>query len=387
MYLEKDLILKANTDELVKLAIETEKSDENQRLIENKNPVKFKLGIGRTLFAKAFGFKTSDYFEKPEVCLETQLRWKLYNFHILRDDTPFDTRVGIDYATALEPSLFGIAPVEGEGKEPSYGKPVISEAEDLDRLALPDFYNGGIMPRVHHMYKALVEMVDGRLSVFFPGWARGPCSIATMLRGFNELFLDSVDDPDFVHKMMDFIVKSRIYFENQRCKFLGIAPNDLSYRWKYVVYRDNHSGDMFEDEVDGNLFSPDFNREYVIPYTKRLADYYGGIPYYHSCGNLTNFLEDIITLPVTKMQHISGWTSFDKAVELVPQNVVLQYSLNPVDDVFGATPEHMENRFKSLIEASRGRQVDICADAIYAGSWPELEKIVTLRKVFRKVTG
>ncbi len=387
MYLEKERILTADTEKLIALAIETEKSDENLRLKENGNPLKFKLGIGRTLFAKAFGFKTADYYEKPEVCLETQLRWKLYNFHVLRDDTPFDTRVGIDYATALEPSLFGISTVEGEGKEPSYGKPVLMEPEDLDALALPDFFNGGIMPRVHRMYEALNKLADGRLSVFFPGWARGPCSIATMLRGFNELFIDSVDDPDFVHKLMDFIVRARIRFEEQRCAFLGIAPNDLSYRWKYVVYRENYSGDMFEDEVDGNLFSADFNREFIIPCTKRLADYYGGIPYYHSCGNLTHFLEDIAALPVTRMQHISGWTSFDKAVEVVPRDVVLQYSLNPLSDVFAATPEHMERRLKELAEASRGRQVDICADAIYEGSWPELEKIEAFREVFRRVIG
>ncbi len=387
MYLDKERILTAGIDELIALAIETENTDENHRLKENKNPIKFKLGIGRTLFAKAFGFKTTDYYEKPEVCLESQLRWKLYNFHILRDDTPFDTRVGIDYATALEPSLFGIATIEGEGKEPSYGKPVIIEPEDLDTLALPDFYNGGIMPRVHGMYKALCELVDNRLSVFFPGWARGPCSIATMLRGFNELFFDSVDDPDFVHRLMDYIVKSRIHFEEARCEFLGIAPDDISYRWKYVVYRENYSGDMFEDEVDGNLFSADFNREFIIPYTKRLADYYGGIPYYHSCGNLTNFLEDIVTLPVTKMQHVSGWTSFDKAVKIVPKDVALQYSLNPLTDVFAATREHMERRFRELAEAVGGHQVDICADAIYEGSWPELAKIEILREAFRKVVG
>ena len=383
----QDEILEAPLSELIDMAVRTLESGENRERIDNPRPVRLKFGIGRSVYAKAFGFKTMDYFQDPEICLTVQLRWKLFNFHIMRDDTEFNADVGQDFSTAYEPSFFGLDSLFEEGKEPTYGRPVIREPEDLKNLQLPDFASSGLMPKAHETYRALKELCGDRLHVFFPGWSRGPWSIATILRGFNELFLDCVDDPDFVKELMRFIVDSRLSWDKQRLDFLGVDPHDTDDRWMYCVYRRNWNGDLFEDEVDSSLFSPDMNRELVIPYQKQISDFYGGSGYYHSCGNLTPFLEDISTLNIRFIQHISGWTDFGTAARIMPPGVVLQCSLNATDDVLIASESHMRARLEHFIgnALSTGRTIDICPDALYEGGWDTINKVKRMVEIFREI--
>ncbi len=383
--LQQNAILAAPLSELIDMAVETNGSPENRALIANAKPVRLKFGIGRSVYAKAFGFKTMDFFDDPEKCLTVQLRWKLFNFHVMRDDTPFTPLVGQDLSTAFEPSLFGLEARFEEGKEPTYGLPVIKEPADLKKLRIPDFYQSGLMPSAHAAYRSLNELCGKKLKVFFPGWARGPWSMATILRGFNELFLDCVDDPDFVKELMQFIVDSRLAWDKQRLDFLNVSPTDDSYRWMYCLYRQNWNSDIFEDEVDSTLFSPQMNRELVIPYQKQMADFYGGAGYYHSCGNLTPFLRDIASLNIKYVQHISGWTDFKTAAETLPPRVVLQCSLNATDDVMLADAARMRARLRHFIDHSLGRTIDICPDALYEGGWDTIEKVKTMIRIFREI--
>ncbi len=381
----QETILQAPLSELLDMAVETLHSDDNREVAENPRPVRLKFGIGRSVYAKAFGFKTMEYFDAPEKCLTVQLRWKLFNFHVMQDDTEFNADVGQDLSTAFEPSFFGLSSLFEEGKEPTYGRPVIHQPEDLKKLRIPDFHTSGLAPRAHEAYKAIKELCGGRLHVFFPGWARGPWSIATILRGFNELFLDCVDDPDFVKEMMQFIVDSRLSWDRQRLDFLGVSPFDTGDRWMYCVYRRNWNSDIFEDEVDSNLFSPEMNRELVIPFQKQMSDFYGGAGYYHSCGNLTPFLKDIAGLNIKFVQHISGWTDFKRAAEIYPAHVVLQCSLNATDDVLIADEQHMRKRLRHFIDNSLGRTIDICPDALYEGGWDTIGRVKRMIEIFREI--
>ncbi|MEA4966078.1 MAG: uroporphyrinogen decarboxylase family protein [Oscillospiraceae bacterium] len=386
MQITREFILSAPTEELIRAMLETYGSEENQRRICEPERFRYLTGIGRPVFAKAFPFKTLDYYSDPDACLRAQLQWKLYTYHIIRDSAPLDLDVGVDYSTAYEPSLLGMKHTVKEGMEPTYGAPEMEEADELHRLQKPDFFTSGLMPQAHAMYAALQQRVGDRLRVFFPGWSRGPWSIATIARGFEGVFLDYKEEPDKLHKLMQFAVDSRISWEKQRCAFLGIDPRDRTYRWNYIAYRHNTNSDLFEDEVDGNLFSLPLFREMILPYEKQLCEFYGGIGYYHSCGNLTKFLDDIYSeLDIFGVQHVSSWTDYDKAAEVVPQNVTLQVSLHTTKETLGASDETLENLMRSLMERSRGHRVDICADALYEGGWDTLERGAHLARLFEKV--
>ena len=376
-------ILAMDIQGLTDACAEAFQSERNQQLINNQSRIRYRVGIGRTVFAKAFGFKTLDYYNDMKECLKQQLRWKLWNFFVLQDDTPFDMEIGIDYATAYEPSFYGMDYHMLEGVEPTYGNPVIKDPEDLKKIPVPDFYTSGLMPTVLRQYEELKSLADDRFHVFLPGFSRGPWSIATILRGFNDIFIDLMDDPDFLHELLQFAVDSRISWEKQRCDFLGIDPKDHSYRWKYIIYRYNWNSDSFEDEVNGNMFSKSTFEEFVLPYEKQLADFYDGIGYYHSCGNLTPFLDDLKTVKIREMQHVSAWTDYIQAVEKTQEGTIVQVSLDPRKEVL-TDEDVIRERIRFYLNNSKGRRVDLCPDAIYEGGQEVLDKMVRYTQIMRE---
>ncbi len=353
-------------------------SPRNRRLREVPRRIGFHVGIGRSVWKNIVDFSLVEYFDKPEVALTAQMKWKLFWHDSIPDDTVLEPTVGLDFGVALEPSLFGVRPVFSANTDPMYGEPVIAEHSDLAKLRKPDFFESGIMPRVHAMYEGMKDLA-GPVPVRFPGWARGPWSVACMLRGFNELYMDLADDPGFVVDLLDFIVESRIGWEKQRCAFLGHDPKDQSRDWQYVVYRRISSGDQFNDEVDGNLFSPSTYENYIFPAEKKLRDFYGALRYYHSCGNMTPFLPKLKELK-PELMHISQSTDVAAADRIFGDGTAFQCCMNPVDEVIGADEATMRAAIRRRLDAIPTRKAEIWADALYQGGRDTLERsLVWLR--------
>ena len=358
-------------------------SPRNRRLGEAPPRISFHVGLGRSVWKNIIGFSLLDYFEKPEVALAAELRWKLFWHDNIPDDTLIEPTVGLDFGVALEPSLFGVGSYFSEHTDPMYAEPVIREHADLARLKLPDFFRSGLMPRIHAMHEAMTKLA-GPVSVRFPGWARGPWSIACMLRGFNELYMDLVDDPQFVVDLLAFIVESRIFWEKQRCQFLGIDPRNQTRDWQYVVYRKISSSDQFNDEVDGNLFSPSMYSEFIFPAEKALRDFYGALRYYHSCGNMTPFLTTLRELK-PELMHISQSTDVAYADSVFDDSTIFQCCMHPVDEVLAADEEKMHVAISGRLDAMKTRKAEIWADALYQGGDDTLRKALAWLDVARSI--
>jgi hypothetical protein len=116
---------------------------------------------------------------------------------------------------------------------------------------------------------------------------------------------------------MNFITESRIRWEKERASFLGMST---------------HHPHVDSDEVDCGVISPKIYREFILPYERRLADFYGGeIFYYHSCGNLTLILDSVLSIPGLKRIEISPWTDLKKAAELlIGKKVIMQRRMRQI---------------------------------------------------------
>jgi hypothetical protein len=185
--------------------------------------------------------------------------------------------------------------------------------------------------------------------------------------------MDLADDPSFVVELLDFIVESRISWEMQRCAFLGHDPRDQSRDWQYVVYRRIFPGDEFNDEVDGNLFSPSTYENYIFPAEKKLRDFYGTLRYYHSCGNMTPFLPKLRELK-PELMHISQSTDVAAADRIFGEETAFQCCMNPVDEVIGADVATMRAAIQKRLDAIPTRKAEIWADALYQGGRDTLTK-------------
>ena len=60
------------------------------------------------------------------------------------------------------------------------------------------------MPKIHEFYSVMSEYAAGRLIVLFPEWVRGLFCLAVHLRGFENLLLDIITEPEYVHKLLRF---------------------------------------------------------------------------------------------------------------------------------------------------------------------------------------
>ena len=80
----------------------------------------------------------------------------------------------------------------------------------------------------------------------------------------------------------------------------------------------------------------------------KISEAFGGINYWHSCGNTTPFLKEINSIPNLTMVHVSPWTNVWEAVKTYDQTKVLEIAINPLDDVL--TPEYPEKIDEKIIE-------------------------------------
>ena len=384
-----DRINSAGLEELIDWSLETYKSPENKKKMESTDPLKFIIYIGRTVYGDLLHFTQPEFFEEADKSLAAQLREKLFVHYVLEDDTPFNLNVGVDLGTALEATLFGMKYVYSGSADPTYeNTPLLSELEDYKKLTYPDFYKSGWMPEAHRLYDELQKISKGRLDVYFPGWARGPWSMITILRGFNNSFMDYADDPEELADFSMFLADSRIQFEKDRLAFLGLDPAEKEYRWTYCSYRLNHNSDVFEDEVDGNLFSLSLFKDIIAPATQKVADFYGGsISYYHSCGSLIPFTEEVTKFDVKNYMHISPLTfpGYEKFNQLLDKDCIAQISLKPTDVLSVTDENQIAKLLTEKMSRTGGRRAEICADALFAGGWDLVENTLRWRNVFRKL--
>ncbi len=124
---------------------------------------------------------------------------------------------------AFEPSLFGVPVKYSSVTEPIFASDgaVINSKDELAKLKISDFFKSGLMPLAHKFYDDLESLVPKDYSVIFPKWARGPLGVACALRGMENILIDMLSDPPFVHKLMRFITDARKEYTRSRRKFLN----------------------------------------------------------------------------------------------------------------------------------------------------------------------
>lgn len=312
--------------------------------------VPFIADLDREMWASVFQMDLTEVYTDPDVYLEFELRKKLYAYQNFSDDNPLTDVITMWFGVGFCESLLGVPQEPAQnGHEPWVGKiSIIKDKADLPKLPFPDFYNSPPAKLAHNYYARLKEQVEDNLQVIFPEWDFGPFGIATHLRGIENLSVDFLDDPVFVHDLMKFLLHVKKSWSLERAKFLGAALQPL-----YIA----------NDDVNIPILSPNAYREFILPYEKEISLFHGGIDYWHSCGRIDPILKDIMEIPSLKMVHISPWTDLEKAVLVANQDIILEIVLNPVDDVEKATPKEMKEKLRWIKDCCQGLHYTVRADA------------------------
>jgi len=299
--------------------------------------IPFVVEPGLAMWAQILGFDQQMYYSDPLLYASAQLEMKLYHAQQFADDTYIDQTVRLLFAMLLEGSVLGVRHGFTKHGQPwlDYLNPPIAAPEDLQQLEPPDFFQSGIMPLVHRIYAEMCNALDDDFLVKFPDWIMGPFGVACELLGFDRFLMDMLSDPEFTHELLRRIVEARKSWQQQCDTFLGIERT---------------RGLLGNDDVNCPTLSPALYRDVLLPLELELCAHYGGIYYWHSCGNTTRLLPDIARLPVLDLFHCGPWTDVAKACAVWEERgVPLEICLDPVDSVQLSSPEEQEARLRAVV--------------------------------------
>ncbi len=285
-----------------------------------------------TFYASLFGYNLERVFRDARTHICFALEQAIWNFENLHHDAVVGKTILISQLGFFAPSLFGMTPVYADDAVPWIKGPVIKDKASFAGLKRPDFYTSGLSPLVHRMYSEARDILPGDFRVEFTTWLTGPFSLLFHLRGITSLALDMMDDPPFVHAMMAFANECMKDWWTQRARFLGREALDP------IILGD--------DEVGVPWISPALYEEFVLPYERELAEYFGGIDYWHSCGDCTKLLPLLARISKLRMMDVGPWTKLQPAVELFGKRSgsSIMKRLHPVSEVLMATEEQMRSR-------------------------------------------
>ncbi|HEX78316.1 MAG TPA: hypothetical protein G4O03_07945 [Dehalococcoidia bacterium] len=229
----------------------------------------------------------------------------------------------------------------------------LEDKRNLARLQIPDPKQSPIMS----WYLEVLERVQGAVSEApVAGAVAGPWTLAATLRGIEQLIMDTVEDPPFVHELVRF-------------------TTEVEKMWATAVREVGVGIGVGEAVASCYIISPKIYRDFVKPYHIDLNSYFQERKVYislHICGYIDPIIEDVLDTGIG-MLSIDAPTSLAKMVELSQKRVVIMGNV-PTRLFSQGTQEEMEAAVKGCIDtAAKGGAFLLSSGCdIPADSRPEL---------------
>ncbi|MFQ5873597.1 MAG: uroporphyrinogen decarboxylase family protein [Dehalococcoidia bacterium] len=208
-------------------------------------------------------------------------------------------------------------------------KLALEDKGKLNSLKLPDPTRDGRLPGYLEACAETKKIVTDSI---VSGVIAGPWTIAIGLRGAEELLMDALDDPDYVHELMRFCTQASIRF-TEAISALGVG---IGYS---------------EAPASCSLISPEMYRTFVFPYHKQIIDHFKekkvGLGL-HICGNANPILEDMVNTGVTNVS-IDALTDLAKAAKVTRGKAVLIGNVDPLL-FFSGSRDEMKQAIKHCID-------------------------------------
>lgn len=277
--------------------------------------------------AKFAGFTVREFLTEPAKLVKSTLAF-YESYH------PDLLVVATD--TILDAEAFGNELEFPEDTMPYTKKRVLEDKANLAKLDVPDPMRDGRLPGFLEACEQVASAVkDSAVS----GFVNGPWVTASHMRGMEELIYDTVDDPDFVHRLMR--------LTTEMAKKFAAAQRDVGVGLG-----------MGEAASSCSLISPDIYRTFIKPYHQEIIDYFQGrrIPFgLHICGYIDPIMEDVASTGVASLS-IDAPSSLKKLMEIAQGRTVVIGNV-PTPLFLEGTREQMEAAVKECIETgaqSRG---------------------------------
>jgi uroporphyrinogen decarboxylase len=267
---------------------------------------------------------------------------------------------------ALMPDLF--LEVDAMGAEvefpaddvPRLRSYLLEAKELLGKLKIPDPEKDGRLPA----YLEACRKVAGADTGSAVGAVLcGPWTLATNLRGAENLIIDTATDPDFVHELMDFTV-GMVKRTGEAVKKSGVGLS------------------LSEAPASLSLISPKIFRDFVAPYEKELISYLRERKIsvtLHICGVIDPIMSEIASLGAIALS-MDRPSSLGKMLEAAAGRMVVIGNV-PTGIFVDGTEKDIEEEIKRCLAEAKGKPGFILATGCEISPRADLEKV----KVFAKM--
>jgi len=295
--------------------------------------------------AKVLGCSLKDYWTDGKKLAEGTIAC----YELFKQDS-----VEVTWDIMMEAEAAGAELEFPEDGIPGVGKYILSQKLELGSLELPQPESSGRFPLYIEACKVVAKAIkDSALA----GTVTGPWTIATGLRGAQELIFDTVDDPSFVEELMR--------FTTEVTKILGSK-----------VIETGLALTMGEAASSCSLISPTIYRQFIKPCHQEIVNFFRekkAVLSMHICGYIDPIMEDLMDLGIVALS-LDSPSSLKRMVEISQKKIVLVGNVSTSLFVSG-TREEIDASVKECI------RVAASGGAYIVSSGCELPYNATLEKV------
>lgn len=298
------------------------------------------------------GYTFEEYIKDPDVMFEVQLKTRKW----IRLNVPQDMEMGypednwggvyVDLQNFYEAGWLGNNVVFPENDVP-YAAPLPrGKLEEMLERGIPHPLKDNWMGFGMEIFRYFKEKVKteefegipvGEM-VYPPGAGTdGPFTVACALMGATQLCLALYEEPDFVHRLLDFITEATIVRIKAVWDLMG---------WEYPV----QSWGFADDSIE--LISTKQYKEFVLPYHRRLVNTFskGGPNSIHLCGKVQRHLKILKEeLNITSFD-LGFPTDLGLARRELGPDVLLRGNLHP-ELLRSGSPEEIEEETRRICQS------------------------------------
>ena len=295
--------------------------------MEEKKEASWWLAIPEEVETEYAGVKLGQYYNDPEVMLQTQLKAQ----ELFRQLYDFDKPgVGPAYSSYIEASMLGTEVIFPEDNVPMVKGPVMKEAEEVNKLKILDPYKEGLMPRAIQTYRYMREKVGDNVPVGLGG-TEGPITTAVILRG-QDFFMDLLLYPKEAHQLLALVTEASLMLRTVIEKVTGEPIRSTGIC-------DDFSG----------LLSPDHYEEFALPYQKQIYEAFG-----HEGRVMHSELlrrEHLKFLPELGVTAYDPGTNQYLTIADIKSEIDIRFSWNlkPSADMLQGTPDTIKAKYEQAV--------------------------------------
>lgn len=210
-------------------------------------------------------------------------------------------------------------------------EPVVKEISDLERLEIPNPHRDGRLPIFLEANNIILDEIGKEVPV--GTIISGPLTTASSLRGTEKLMRDIYNNPEFVHKLLEFSLNSTLVYVKEITKA--------------------GSGICIVDPVSsGSLISAKVFREFSYPYLKRFIaaiSEFSAPPTLHICGNTKKILNDLADSGAGSLS-IDNALDLQEVKEQIGDRISISGNIPPTEVMFQGTPDLVDKTVKESLK-------------------------------------